>query len=413
MKKKVLLVFSPIIGTIIESYNMLLYIHLLPILTPLFFPNESSFSARIISTLTVSATLLMRPLGAIYFGYLGDKRGRKTGLSSSIIFMIWPAFLISILPVYSQISLWAPLILIVCRLLQGFSMGGETGGAHTSLVELSKENYLCTTASFVYVSIILGGLLAAFITYFVNIGFLSWRFAFFIGFLLSGVGFYIRSKMHETSQFIECVKKDDICGFPLRELIRFDKYNLLISFIMSFGAVTPFHLNYVYVPDVLKNILGIASSKINLININTQILTIFLMPIFSILGDKFKKELLMLGALITLLLGVYPLILYNNTYPSKNFSITIQILLSICVSMYAGGFFSSVALMFPANRRFTACGLSISLGVAVFSCISSLFIWGSSRNELFLCTSLFMLLPGILNIVVIHIGSKKGTIKLD
>lgn len=394
-------VISSVIGTVIESYDLLLYLHLLPILTTLFFVDGKLFSSRMIATITISATLLMRPLGSIYFGAIGDKRGRKKGLFASIVFMAIPTFIIAILPTYDQIYLWAPIILILCRLAQGFSMGGETGGVHTFLVESSKKEFLSTTASLVYASIMLGGVLATIATYCVSIKILNWRLAFLIGAFLGIIGFYIRYKTAETSQFTYCVINKKLLKNPLYDLIKLNKNELLSSFLMSFGAVVPFHLNYVYMVDFLKNVLNVPLSKIAILNISTQALSVVLMPMFGFLSDKMGKRLFMGIALIILVFVSYPLMLYNNTYPSLFCSIIIQVTLSICASMYSGGFFSSVALLFPVNRRYTASGVSVSVGIAVFSFASSLFLWGSYKNNFFLYTFIFVLLFGFLNFVVI------------
>ena len=170
---------------------------------------------------------------------------------------------------------------------------------------------------------------------------------------------------------------------------------------MSFGAVIPFHLNYVYMVDFCKNTLNVPMSKIAILNIATQVFSIIFMPIFGFLADKTDKKILMSISLSILIFVAYPFILYNNAHPSISLSIAIQVILSICVSMYSGGFFSSVTLLFPVNRRYTASGFSVSMGVAVFSFISSVFLLGAHNNALFLYSSIPMLLFGLLNFRII------------
>ncbi|MGB4190981.1 MAG: MFS transporter [Rickettsiales bacterium] len=355
------------------------------------------FFWRAIPIIVISATLIMRPIGGIYFGYIGDKYGRKKGLFASIIFMIIPTFIIGILPTYNQIYIMAPIILIICRMIQGFSMGGETGGTNTILVEASKNGFISMTTSLLPAAIMLGGVLASIVTYCININLFSWRFGYIIGALLGFVSFYFRYKMSETDQFKVLADKKMLLKNPLKDIFKTNKEKMLCAFLMSFGAVVPFHLNYVYMADFLRNTLNVPIAKIAFFNVITQVISIILMPMFGFLADKIDKKAIMYAALIILMFISYPLILYNNTNPSIFYSNLIQIALCISLSMYSGAYYSSVALLFSVNKRYTASGFSVSVGVAIFSFLSSFFIWSSYKNNLFLYTIVPMLLFFLLN----------------
>jgi len=235
-------------------------------------------------------------------------------------------------------------------------------------------------------AIMLGGAFASIGAYFVSIELISWRVAFLIGAILGLIAFYYRYKTSETIPFKYHASNNLLLKCPLDDIFKNDKYKIFCSFIMSFGTVVPFHLNYVYMGDFIKNTLHIPTTTIISLNFFTQVLTIILMPIFGYIADKTDKRIVMSISLIILMFISYPLILYNNNYPSLLISTFILFTLSISLSAYSGPFFSSVGLLFPVNRRYTASGLSVSTGVALFSFISSFFIWSAYKDNLFLYT---------------------------
>jgi len=160
--------FAVIVGNALEYYDFMLYGFFATILAPLFFPSDNPVLSLIASMGSYGVGFLARPLGGIFFGHLGDRWGRKNTLSLSLLFVTLPTLGIALLPTYNQIGMWAPLLLIVFRLVQGFCLGGEASGAMTYIIENSPSNQKDKASSWLvlscYAGTLVGTLLGAFFT---------------------------------------------------------------------------------------------------------------------------------------------------------------------------------------------------------------------------------------------------------
>lgn len=204
MKKK-RVILAGILGNILEFYDFTLYGVFIPILAHLFFPKNNSYLALLASFGIFATGFFSRPLGGIFFGHLGDKWGRKNALITSILCMTCATSMIGMLPSYEQIGFYAPLLLVICRLLQGFSAGGEYNGSAIFIIEHLNDKNTGFIGSLLTVSC-WGGVLFATIMGILALKIPSvewgWRVAFLLGGPLGAIAFYIRKKIEETPEFI-------------------------------------------------------------------------------------------------------------------------------------------------------------------------------------------------------------------
>src|ERR1700722_11205305 len=207
-----------ILGNALEYYDFMLYGFFATILAPLFFPSENPSLSLIASMGSYGVGFLARPLGGIFFGHLGDRQGRKHTLSLSILLVTIPTLGIALLPTYAQIGIWAPLLLLLCRIFQGFCLGGETSGAMTYIIENAKPQEKDTASAWLVLSCYLGTLVGTGLGAVFTLSFMpewGWRLTFVMGSLIALVGYYIRKKLKESPEFIECQQKGRILKVPL------------------------------------------------------------------------------------------------------------------------------------------------------------------------------------------------------
>lgn len=240
------------IGTFLEYFDVMLYVHLAVLLNELFFPKTDPKTAALLSAFAFCSTYVLRPFGALFFGYIGDNLGRKAAIILSTSLMAVACFFMSILPTYAEVGIFASVAMIACRILQGFSATGEVIGAEIYLSELLKPpaSYqfvswiveLCTLGSF-------ASLLAASLIFKCNA---SWRTVFILGGMIALSGAIARRKLRETpdflkSQFARNRNKD------VNESYAISKTTSLAYFLIYSGYPLCFYIIYIYSADILKH----------------------------------------------------------------------------------------------------------------------------------------------------------------
>jgi MHS family proline/betaine transporter-like MFS transporter len=230
--------WAVVIGTVLEYFDFLLFAHFSLIIAPLFFPDIDPIVAAIQALGLFAAGFVMRPLGAIIFGWIGDSRGRKHALSSSVLWAALPTLIICFLPSYNSIGIMAPIILILCRMAQGFSLGGEYINAGILLMEhapLEKRGFyssiLCASAA-------VGCILALACTFFIlnsSMPSWAWRVPFFLGSVAGLMTYKMRKILIESPEFFVFQKQHSTnFVFSWKQILE-DKKPFLI--VMSIGAL--------------------------------------------------------------------------------------------------------------------------------------------------------------------------------
>lgn len=300
-------VASSLIGSTIEWYDFFLYGVVAGIVfNELYFPTGDPFISTMLAFGTFAAGFIVRPLGGVIFGHFGDKIGRKSMLVLSLTIMGVSTTLVALLPTYGQIGVWAPILLLILRMIQGLALGGEWGGAVLMTFEYAPEEKRGLYASFPQIGLAIGLLLSSGIVGLLSIllpneHFLmwGWRVAFGISALLVFVGLWIRMNVDETPEFKELKKQEDT-GIPIKEMWKGNVGNI----IAGMGAR--------YVEGVFFNIMGVfsityltqsmdISRNVALLGVSVGALVMcFFIPIFGYISDRFgRTRVYWYGSLIT------------------------------------------------------------------------------------------------------------------
>ena len=258
----------------------------------------------------------MRPLGAVLFGYFGDRAGRKKTLATAVILMAIPTTLIGLLPTYEHIGILAGILLLICRLLQGLAVGGEFSGSIVYITEHSPINRRGMYGSWAMFSAFAGLLLGSGVSAMMStllppdaLTSWGWRIPFIMGLLLGGVGLYLRLRMPETPNFLAMQAKKQIVTNPVNQAFRFAIKPMILSAGLVFLPAMSFYLLFVYLSSYMTAFLHVSLRTALTINTISMLAIICVIPWIGLLSDKIgRKPILMTGA-IGFILFSFPLFL--------------------------------------------------------------------------------------------------------
>lgn len=254
------------IGAFLEYFDLYLYIHMAVLLNDLFFPKTDPYTASLLAAFTFSSTYILRPIGALVFGYLGDNYGRKSTIIITTSLMAFCSFMIASLPTYEKIGITASIVMILCRMLQGFSSIGEFIGALTYVAESTKPPH-----SYFYTSLVafftgLGSTFALLVgSVFLMIDQAEgWRTAFFFGAAIAVVGSVARTQLRETPEFLQ-EKKQKLDQPPkLRELLPNTQTKKYFLCYLGVECLRPlyFYFSFIYLGQFLRNNFGYSAAEV-------------------------------------------------------------------------------------------------------------------------------------------------------
>lgn len=359
------------IGNLVEWYDWYAYSAFALYFSSVFFPKENA-TAQLLNTAGIFAVgFLMRPIGGWLLGVIADRTGRKKAMTLSVLLMSLGSFMIAITPTYNQIGVFAPAILLIARLLQGLSVGGEYGVSATYLSEMATPNRRGFYSSFQYVTLIGGQLLALGIQILLQKVFLSeeqlqawgWRIPFVIGAILSITALYLRSSLHETKAFDEH-KKDKHKG-SLKQLFKHPKAILTVVGL-TLGGTIAFYTYTTYMQKFLVNTVHLSKEQSTLISFLTLFSFALLQPAFGSLSDKIGRKPLLIGFGILGTLFTYPLLYALSLTQSPYIAFVLLLLALIIVSGYTSINAIVKAELFPAEIRALGVGFPYAFTVAIF-----------------------------------------------
>jgi len=360
------------VGNLVEWYDWYAYAAFSIYFAKHFFPNSNP-TAQLLNTAGIFAVgFLMRPLGGWLFGNIADSKGRKKAMTISVLLMSFGSLLIACLPSYEQIGLLAPVLLLLARLLQGLSVGGEYGISATYLSEVALEKNRGFYSSFQYVTLIGGQLLALGLQVLLQRVFLSaeelalwgWRIPFAIGAVLSLIAFYLRSSLHETDAFEKATIVQQKKG-GLKALLKHPKAIATVVGL-TLGGTIAFYTYTTYMQKFLINTVKLSKDDATLLSFCSLFLFACLQPIFGWVSDKVGRKPLLIGFGILGTICTVPIM--NGLSQATNLSFIF--LLMICSLLIVSGYTSINAVvkaeLFPAEVRALGVGLPYSLTVAIF-----------------------------------------------
>ncbi|WP_436854933.1 MFS transporter [Staphylococcus caeli] len=416
-------VFATGIGNAMEWFDFGLYSYLAVIIAQNFFSSVENDQLKMVFTFaTFAIAFLLRPVGGIIFGIIGDKYGRKVVLTTTIIMMAFSTLLIGLLPTYDQIGVWAPILLLLGRILQGFSTGGEYAGAMVYIAESSPDKKRNTLGSGLEIGT-LSGYIAASILSGLLFFFLSedqmaswgWRIPFILGLFLGIFGFYLRRKLEESPVFeneIATKPKRDNVGFLT--IIRYYYKDIIVCFVaVAFFNCTNYMVTS-YLPSYLQEIVKMDSATVSILITLVMAVMIPLALMFGRLADRIgEKNVFLIGLVGTAVFSIVAFVLLQST--SIVFVIVGVFVLGFFLSTYEGTMPGSLPTMFYTHIRYRTLAVTFNVSVSLFGGTTPLIATslvaktGDPLAPAYYLTA--MSIVGIIVITLLHVSTSGKSLK--
>ena len=356
------------VGEIMEWFDFTVYGFFALIIAKNFFPAENHFISLIATFAAFAIGFLMRPLGAAFFGFMGDTYGRKKVLTTSMFLMAIPSFIIAVMPTYETIGIFAPIILVFMRMLQGISVGGEHTGSIIYLAELSDHKKRAFSAAVPFVGTILGVLSGSLVGVVVfalfsteAIDTWAWRIPFAMGVLIAFVGMMIRKHLPES------YAKDNeaTTTIPLVTIYKKHFTPFIKVFLMNLPFAVGFYMIFIYNPIWMQQFLD--DSKAYTLEINSLALFIamIVMPAAALLSNRVGRKPVILGATAGLTLFSWPL--YRLMLSDVPFHALIgQGTFAIFIGVFMGTIGIIMVELFSKDIRMSAVSIAFNTSFAIF-----------------------------------------------
>ena len=362
-------VTAAVLGNALEFYDFGVYGAYAVFIGRAFFPNESALASLLLSLATYGVGFIARPLGGMVIGAYADRHGRKPAMTLTIWLMAIGTGMIGVLPTYATIGAAAPILLVLARLIQGFSTGGEMGPATTYLVESAPRRRRSLFGSWQLASQNIGGVLAGLIGFVIaqlfvdaNIQGGAWRIPFFLGLVIAPVGIYIRNRIDETLDLRQAHKSNRAL---LDELFGRHGRPLLLCFLLIPGAtVTQYFLTYTVTFSIatLKLSTGVAFLAYLMIGISGTVFSL----VGGWLGDRFGLKPVAIWPRLLLILLVYPVLLIVVREHTPLAVIGLMPVLMALQGMSGSVGIVLIPRCFPPAVRTAALSIAYATGVAIF-----------------------------------------------
>lgn len=390
---------SSFLGNFIEWFDYASYSYFATVIATVFFPSSDKTVALMETFGVFALSFLLRPLGALFWGSYGDKHGRKGALSVSILLMSGASFLIGCLPSYAAIGLAAPAMLLLLRMVQGFSASGEYAGAATFLGEYAPTKrrglYCSLIPASTAIGLLAGSTLATVMTLHLSgdaMASWGWRVPFLLAGPLGLIAHYMRAKLADSpvyAQMSDALEQGGAAGeggakrSPLRELFRKYPKKLFISFGACMLNAVGFYTVLTYLPTYLSETVGMEASQSS--TITTICLVLYVGMVFGMghVSDRFGRKKVLIGACVAFMALTVPAFMILKT---GLFWPVLLVELSLCATLTAndGTLSSYLAETFPTSVRFTGFAFSFNLANALFGgtapFIATWLIWATGSS---------------------------------
>jgi MFS transporter, MHS family, proline/betaine transporter len=365
-------VIAGVIGNTLEWYDFAVYGYFVSTISKLFFPSSDALASILATYAVFGVGFVMRPVGSILFGVYGDRHGRRKALSAVIFLMAISTFAIGLLPTYDQAGVLAPILLVVARLIQGLSAGGEWGGSTAYIVEYAPEGRRGFIGSWQQFSVgggfLLGSLSGTVLSFALSPEALTswgWRVPFLLGIVVGGVGAYLRWRLPDTPKFAEIEQHRALAQTPLAETLRQYPRETLTAFGLTLHNTVAYYISLIYMTGYLINIGKLPQPTAQLIGTICLAIFVALIPFMGMLSDRFGRRPQLIASCLGFALLGYPFFLLGSS-GRADLAFLAQFLMVAFLSLYAGCGPAAYAELFPTRVRYTALSIGYNVAVAIF-----------------------------------------------
>ncbi|MDN6855380.1 MFS transporter [Pseudomonas sp. CAN2814] len=364
-------VFRVVSGNFLEMYDFMVYGFYATAIAKTFFPGDDPFASLMLSLATFGAGFLMRPLGAIFLGAYIDRHGRRQGLIITLGLMAMGTLLIAFVPGYATLGVAAPLLVLLGRLLQGFSAGVELGGVSVYLAEIATPGkrgfFVSWQSASQQVAVVFAGLLGVILNHWLSpqdMGEWGWRVPFFVGCLIVPALFIIRRSLEETPEFQQRKHRPN-----LSQVLRSIGQNfglVLAGTAMVVMTTVSFYLITAYTPTFGRNELHLSDFESLLVTMCVGLSNFIWLPVMGALSDCIGRKPLLLASTVLALATAYPMLSWLVAEPSFTRLLEVELWLSFLYGSYNGAMVVALTEVMPADVRTTGFSLAYSLATATF-----------------------------------------------
>lgn len=400
------------VGNLIEWYDFILFGFLASLFAKLFFPNHSPFVSLLLTFMVFASGCIIRPLSGIFFGHFGDRFGRKKALVFSICLITITTTLMGLLPTYQTVGVWAPILLVACRLLQGISVSGEEIGAVILLAESAPKKQQALVGSIV-LSSVYGGLFLGAITvlglhlFMSNTAFevWGWRLPFLAASVLGVFALKIRLRALESYEFEKLTADHGVLKQPVLTVIKNHWKNTLRVVGLCAVFAVGIYLFAVYLPSFFTKAVGFSALDSLLISSGFLFIIAVACPIVGLLADKYGIEYFMQAGCFGFLVCSYP-IFYLLSLGTIAGAIAAEILLVLCLASIAGSVLTLTVRLFPTAVRYSGACIGFNISMTVFGSTAPI-IALSLQNALDsdVAPALYLFVTALFSLVALNPGT--------
>ncbi|MEU6646721.1 MFS transporter [Saccharomonospora sp. NPDC046836] len=401
-------VMAATVGHFVEYYDYTVYGYFAAIIGTHFFPTSDPVASVMAAFAAFALAFAARPIGGLVFGHFGDRIGRRTVLSVSILMMGLGSLIIGALPSYAAIGVWAPILLVFARLMQGFSTGGENAGASAFLVEYAPANRRGLATSWQQFALILALLAGSGVSALLRATMpeaafndWGWRLPFLLGALLAAVGLYLRLRLEDTPAFQRLATTSEVARVPIVEAIREHGRAVLTCGLFYISPGIASYILLIYMPTYASTVFGLPASQALLSNTIALALLLALIPVLGALSDRVGRKRLLIIFNAGLVIATYPLILLfaNGTFTSV---LVAQLVFAALFAFFFGPGTAMAAELFPTRVRYTGFAIGNNVATALFGgtapFIATWLIAGTGNTT---SPALMLIAGGLVSLIVV------------
>jgi MFS transporter, MHS family, proline/betaine transporter len=366
-------VLSCMVGNLFELFDFGVYGYFAAAIGRAIFPAADPLTSILSSFATYGVGFIMRPVGAMVLGSYGDRHGRKAALVLTVTLMATATGLTGLVPSYASIGIFAPILLVMFRLLQGFSTGGEWGGAATFIIEYAPPGRRGFFGSLQQVSTGVAQLSAISTAFALNsildqpaLDGWGWRVPFLVGFLLAPVGYYLRSRVSETPEFERTAAAKRVAASPLRDALTIHRMAVLTCFGLTIIWTVATFVFLTFMPTFAVQTLKIAPSTALGSTTIAALINVTCLPFAGMLSDRIGRKPMMMASALGFLVLAYPLFFLVTSRPGFATLLLAQAVAAFLYSMFNGVASAALCELFPTSVRYTALSVGYNGAVMIF-----------------------------------------------